>query len=78
MIYPKGEPLPKPLLLPTELGLMFNFGRHAGRLIQDVPTQYLQWCVREIIDAPAEVVDAWRCELELRKYEGVLTLDFGE
>jgi uncharacterized protein (DUF3820 family) len=31
-----------------------SFGKHRGRLVEDVPTQYLRWCLRE-----CECLDDW-------------------
>ncbi len=31
-----------------------NFGKHRGTAVEDVPTQYLQWCLRE-----CECLDSW-------------------
>jgi hypothetical protein len=56
----------------------FDFGKHKGSNLSDVPTDYLQWCLRELTDATDDWRKMVRDELHRRKHEGVGSFDFEE
>ena len=42
----------------------FPFGVHEGKLLEDIPSDYLQWCLRTIKDA--DLLTAIEDEMETR------------
>jgi len=32
-----------------------SFGKHKGKMLRDIPLDYLQWCLREVDSKPADV-----------------------
>jgi hypothetical protein len=63
-------------LVKTEIGVQMGFGKHIHEHIEDVPKDYLTWCLREIQDAPPEFHEAIRAELHRREHAGCLAFDF--
>lgn len=48
------------------------FGRHRGRLLPDIPTNYLQWVLRECTEIDPTLRRAIQAELESRPWAGTL------
>jgi len=44
------------------------FGRHRGQTLDTVPSDYLEWVIREGIERPHWLLDAVRDELDRRRY----------
>lgn len=62
--YPSFQELKKNLAKPI-LMKVFPFGKHKGRRIQEIPTQYLEWIVRKKFDQ--DIMHNTRVELAKRK-----------
>ena len=54
------------------------FGKHTGDSLEEVPAGYLNWCLREIPDAPDQFGAILIAEIDRRKHEGCLSFDFSE
>lgn len=48
-------------------GQRFNFGKHKGKLVEDVPTSYLRWVVAECVSIDSWLLEAVKDELRRRQ-----------
>jgi hypothetical protein len=62
----------------TMVTVCFTFGRHNGQPVEDVPTDYLLWCLRECKRLDQLLADAIREELYRRRHGGRRTRGGGE
>ncbi len=46
------------------------FGKHMGEELEDVPTYYMEWCLREL-DLRPDLADEMENQIRMRAGEGV-------
>jgi len=50
--------MPSPERLPDD-HYTFDFGKHEGKRIGDVPASYLEWCIDNLKPLPKKIKEYW-------------------
>ena len=54
------------------------FGKHRGEELEDIPTDYLEWCLREMESLRPALAEEMENQIRMRAGEGVLRRPGGD
>jgi uncharacterized protein (DUF3820 family) len=52
-------------------GMRMPFGKHKGKLMEDIPVDYFEWCLRELEDLSPSLRDEMQNQILLKQGKGV-------